>query len=222
VRGLYRSEVAEAVASTDPLAGIRGLLPPGFDGWPALERAAHLELTTLLGDHLLAAQGDRVAMAHGVEGRYPFLDHRVHAHATALPAHRKLDGLRDKIALRDAAGRVLPERIAGRRKQPYRAPEVVPFFEGEPPAWVAERLSPAALDEVGIFDPQRVDGLLRRCRAGRATGPRESMALVSVVSTQLWHEQLCTRRASDHPVETDAPKVRVDINALNTTMEGAL
>jgi len=50
VRGLYRAEVAEAVAAGDPLAGLRARLPPGFDGWPALDRAAHLELTTLLGD----------------------------------------------------------------------------------------------------------------------------------------------------------------------------
>ena len=53
--------------------------PPGFEGWGELERAAWLEVTTLLEPYLLAAQGDRVAMAHGVEGRYPFLDHRVYA-----------------------------------------------------------------------------------------------------------------------------------------------
>jgi len=84
---------------------------------------------------------------------------------------------------------------------------------------VAERLSPAALDEVGIFDPRRVEGLLRRCRSGRATGPRESMALVAVVSTQVWHELLCARPGADSPVETEPPRVRIDINAL--TMEEA-
>ena len=65
-------------------------------------------MTTLLEPYLLAAQGDRVAMAHGVEGRYPFLDHRVFAHSAALPAERKLDGMRDKVALRELADEAAP------------------------------------------------------------------------------------------------------------------
>ena len=66
--------------------------------------------------YLLAAQGDRVAMAHGVEGRYPFLDHRVFAYARRCPPSRKLDGLRDKVALREVAARLLPARIAEPRQ----------------------------------------------------------------------------------------------------------
>src|SRR6185312_16021450 len=100
----------------------------GFAGWDPLERAAWLEVATLLEPYLLAAQGDRVAMAHGVEARYPFLDHRVFEHALRMPRERKLDGLRDKVALRDIAAKLLPKQIAERTKQPYRAPEVAPFF----------------------------------------------------------------------------------------------
>jgi asparagine synthase (glutamine-hydrolysing) len=207
IRGLYRPEVAEELATDEPLADLLASLPPDFARRSALDRAARLELATLLGDHLLAAQGDRVAMAHGVEGRFPFLDHRVHARAAALPPAEKLDGLRDKAALRDAAGAVLPAEIAERRKQPYRAPEVAPFFTGDPPAWVAERLSPAALDDAGIFDPARVEGLLSRCRAGRATSPREGMALVGVLSTQVWHDELCSAQA--WPEERAVPRVHL-------------
>ncbi len=98
-------------------------------------------MTTLLEPYLLAAQGDRVAMAHGVEGRYPFLDHRVYATSVALPAARKLTETRDKVALRDLADELLPESISARRKQPYRAPEVVPFFSPGSPGWVEEMLS---------------------------------------------------------------------------------
>ena len=49
----------------------RAELPAAFDRWSSLERAGWLELATLLEPYLLAAQGDRVAMAHGVEGRFP-------------------------------------------------------------------------------------------------------------------------------------------------------
>jgi asparagine synthase (glutamine-hydrolysing) len=206
VRGLYRDEMAAAIAG-DPLADLLLDLPAGFAGWPPLERAARLELGTLLGDHLLAAQGDRVAMAHGVEGRFPFLDPRVHARAAALPPEQKLDGLHDKVALRDIAAGLLEPEIAERRKQPYRAPGVAPFFGDHAPGWVSERLSAAELARVGIFDPARVEGLLRRCRAGRADRPRESMALVGVASTQVWHDELC--HAGSWPEERSAPRVHL-------------
>jgi asparagine synthase (glutamine-hydrolysing) len=210
IRNLYRPEVAEAVAQADPLAALLASLPDGFGRWPALERAGYLEITTLLGDHLLSAQGDRVAMAHGVEGRYPFLDPRVAVAAAQLAPQRKLDGLRDKAALRDAAARVLDPSLAQRRKQPYRAPEIAPFFEGEPPAWVQERLSDSALSDVGIFDERRVAALLRSCRAGDAAGHRAGMALVGVLSTQVWHQQLCEPRVSSYPEETDTARVHLD------------
>lgn len=210
VRAFYRDEVRAALP--DPLARLRAGLPEGFARWSHLQRAAYLELTTLLGPNLLAAQGDRVAMAHGVEGRFPFLDHRVFAHAAALPPHRKLGPgtLREKAALRDLAAALLPPEIAARPKQPYRAPEVAPFFrDGAPRPWVAERLEADALDAAGIFDPQRVAQLTRRCAAGRANGFREGMALVGVLSTQLWHERFCTPAA--YPPETAAPRVDLDL-----------
>ena len=80
-------------------------------------------------------------MAHGVEGRFPFLDHRVFAYSARLPAQRKLQGMREKVALREIAAKVLPPAIAERGKQPYRAPEIAPFFAPDAPEWVEEALS---------------------------------------------------------------------------------
>ena len=45
--------------------------------WDLLSRAQWLESKMFLSGYLLSSQGDRVSMAHSVEGRYPFLDHRV-------------------------------------------------------------------------------------------------------------------------------------------------
>jgi len=213
VKAFYRPEVAQALSTNggDPLARLRASLPPAFPRWSALERAAYLELTTLLAPYLLAAQGDRVAMAHGVEGRFPFLDHRVFAHAARLPAERKLGpDLTEKAELRALAARLLPREVASRTKQPYRAPEVAPFFGEHAPGWVEERLEACALDAVGVFDPERVAGLLRRCRAGKATGFREGMALVGILSTQVWHERFCGARARGPdawPAERSEPRV---------------
>jgi asparagine synthase (glutamine-hydrolysing) len=227
VKAFYRPEVAAALAveagtpaiggaragangDCAALARLRADLPAGFRDWSALERAAYLELTTLLAPYLLAAQGDRVAMAHGVEGRFPFLDHRVFEHSVRLPAERKLGpGLNEKAELRALAERLLPAEVAARTKQPYRAPEVAPFFGEHAPAWVEERLEARALDDVGIFDPARVAGLLRRCRSGKASGFREGMALVGILSTQVWHERFCGAGA-DWPVERAEPRVQLD------------
>jgi len=211
VKAFYRPEIEAELAGEDPLERLRAELPEAFGRWSALERAAYLELRTLLEPHLLAAQADRVAMAHGVEGRYPFLDHRVFEHSVRLPPDEKLDGMREKVALRELASTILPEEIAARTKQPYRAPDVAPFFEGGAPDWVEERLSEPALREVGIFDERRVEGLLRRCRAGRATGYREGMALVGVLSTQVWHSHFCAAPGvGAYPPETAEPEVYVD------------
>ena len=211
VKAFYAPDVAAELEGEGSLDRLRAELPEDFGRWSPLERAAWLEVRTLLEPYLLAAQGDRVAMAHGVEGRFPFLDHRIFEHSVALAPERKLDGLRDKVALRELAATVLPASIAARPKQPYRAPEAASFFTGEPPEWVSERLSPAALRDAGIFDEQRVAGLVRRCRAGRATGLREGMALVGVLSTQVWHEAFCGRASNSYPPQTAEPKVSIDI-----------
>ncbi|MEJ7894874.1 MAG: asparagine synthase (glutamine-hydrolyzing) [Solirubrobacteraceae bacterium] len=207
VKAFYSADMRSSLADEDPLERLRATLPQDFEAWGPLERAAHLEVTTLLHSYLLAAQGDRAAMAHGVECRYPFLDDRVFEHSVCTPAAGKLDGRRDKIVVRELARRLLPEPIANRVKFPYRAPEVAPFFTGSPPSWVGDRLAPSALRDVGIFEPDRVEGLLRRCRDGRVTGAREEMALVGILSTQIWHELYCGRDARRYDVETDEPKV---------------
>jgi asparagine synthase (glutamine-hydrolysing) len=210
IKRLYRPEVAEALSLDASLGRLRGELPAGFQRWSRLERAGWLELHTLLEPYLLAAQGDRVAMAHGVEGRFPFLDHRVFAYSARLPEAAKLDGMRDKAVLRETAQRLLPRGIVERAKQPYRAPEVTPFFTADAPAWVEEALGAGELDATGIWDPGKVEGLVRRCRAGRATGMREGMALIGVLSSQLWHRRFIDRPASCYPAESSEPMVRID------------
>jgi asparagine synthase (glutamine-hydrolysing) len=211
VKAFYRPEVAAEIGAEQSLDRLRDGLPETFGDWSSLERASWLEISTLLEPYLLAAQGDRVAMAHGVEGRYPFLDHRVFEYAARLPADRKLAGMREKAALRDLAADLLPAEIVDRSKQPYRAPEVAPFFAEGAPEWVEESLSDSALLDTGIWDEKRVAGLLRRCRAGKATGFREGMALIGVLSTQLWHRAFFSAGLGDYEPETDKPEMKLDL-----------
>ncbi|HYU89605.1 MAG TPA: asparagine synthase (glutamine-hydrolyzing) [Gemmatimonadales bacterium] len=209
IKDFYSPEFRAGLGSFDPLAELRARLPAGFAGWSPLGRAAYLEMTTLLSSYLLSSQGDRMAMAHGVEARVPYLDHRLFEFAAALPARSKLRGLREKDILRRWGGAtgLLPPAVTRRRKQPYRAPDVPAFFEGRPPEYVEALLDPGSLARTGIFNPQAVAGLVRRCRAGRAEGFRESQALVAILSTELWHREFLGAPARDAGRAATTPRV---------------
>ena len=189
IKDFYAPAMRDALAGWNAEAALRDSLPPGFKRWSRLNRAAYLEMVTLLSPYLLSSQGDRMGMAHGIEGRFPFLDHRLFEFAAALPERSKLRRLREKDILRRWAGGIVPATVRERPKQPYRAPDAPAFFAGERLEYVEEALRAPSLREAGIFDPAAVDGLVRRCRTGMATGARENQALVAVLSTQLWYHQ---------------------------------
>jgi asparagine synthase (glutamine-hydrolysing) len=188
IKDFYAAPFRAARTAGDPLQRLRDDLPEAFGRWSLLNRAAYLEMVTLLASYLLSSQGDRMAMAHGVEGRFLFLDHRLFAFAAALPTRSKLRGLREKDVLRRWARGLIPTEIEERPKQPYRAPDAPAFFGPGRPDYVDELLDAPALAAVGVFDPAGVAGLVRRCRAGQVTGFRENQALVAILSTQLWHQ----------------------------------
>ncbi len=164
-------------------------LPADFDAWPALGQAQYLEMTIFLSQYLLSSQGDRVAMAHSVEGRYPFLDFRVIEFCNRLPPGVKLRGLMEKWLLRRVASKHLPAEIWRRPKRPYRAPIHAGFFGEGAPAYVMELLSPGALGESGIFVPATVEQLTRKAASGRPLSEVEDMALAGILSTQLVYRQ---------------------------------
>ena len=132
----------------------------------------------------MSSQADRVGMAHSIEGRYPFLDHRVIEFANRLPERFKIRGLREKFILRKALAGLLPDDILQRTKQPYRSPDSQSFFvDGRAPDYVDDLLSHARLRDAGYFDPLAVGKLLDKCRAGRATGFADNQAFIGVLST---------------------------------------
>jgi asparagine synthase (glutamine-hydrolysing) len=138
-----------------------------------------------LSGYLLSSQGDRMAMAHSVEARYPFLDYRILEFAARLPVSLKMKVLKEKYLLRRACAGLVPDVILNRLKQPYRAPDARCFFDVTAPAYVSELLSPFAVEENGIFDGQAVNALVNKFRAGKANSVRDDMAFLGVLSTQL-------------------------------------
>jgi asparagine synthase (glutamine-hydrolysing) len=185
LKAFFSSDLRQNLNGYDALAELRAQLPDEFARWHPLSLAQYLEAAYLLPGYILSSQGDRVAMAHAVEGRFPFLDHRVVEFAAAVPPHWKLLGLREKHLLRQSMARHLPPGIARRPKQPYRAPDSSSFLGPAAPDYVAELLSPRALAESGYFDPHVVSKLVDKCRHNSAVGFRDNMALVGILSVQL-------------------------------------
>ena len=184
----YSAELRAAINGYDPLEELRSSLPSEFAAWHPLERAQYLETACLLPGYILSSQGDRVAMAHAVEGRFPFLDHRVVELGARLPPGLKLKGLREKHILRRAFGRHLPAEIAERPKQPYRAPDSESFVQADAPQYVQALLSPEAISRTGYFEPRAVRRLVAKCSAPLgAVSAGDNMAFVAVLSTQLVH-----------------------------------
>jgi asparagine synthase (glutamine-hydrolysing) len=162
-------------------------LPPDFMRWHPLTRAQYTEMRIFLPNYLLSSQGDRMTMAHSVEGRYPFLDHRVVELALKMPPRLRLNGLNEKYILKQVAKDIVPAQIVERPKQPYRAPISRCFLGQKPPDYVTELLSESAIRQSGYFEPEKVTRLLAKCdrQNGNLTSERENMALVGILSTQL-------------------------------------
>lgn len=177
----------DRLAGYDATEELIASLPPRFGRWHPLHQAQYLETRFLLAGYILSSQGDRVAMAHGVEGRFPFLDHRVVEFAGRLPPEAKLCGLKEKHILRRAVGDLLPTGIARRRKQPYRAPEARSFTDAlSGDGAIASALSEKSLASAGFFEPRLVRRLVDKAISRPEGSFRDNTAFVGILSTQLW------------------------------------
>lgn len=184
---LFSEELARTVASQASNAVEQVGYPPQFERWGPLERAQYLEISIFLSEYLLSSQGDRVAMANSVEGRFPFLDCRVVEFCNRLPSNLKLRGLTEKWLLKRAARKWLPPEIPERVKRPYRAPIHRSFFNDSTQDYVRELLSPGKVQTAGLFKPGAVSQLVRKVEQGTPLGETDDMALAGILSSQLVH-----------------------------------
>ncbi len=162
-------------------------LPTNFGKWSPLARAQHLEIDIFLSHYLLSSQGDRMGMAHSIEGRFPFLDFRLTEFCNRLDPRLKLRVLAEKRLLKAAAEPWLPELIRGRVKRPYRAPVHRSFFHEGAPDYVRELLGPRALKDSALFRLAPVAQLVAKMSKGAPVGETDDMALAGILSTQLVH-----------------------------------
>ncbi len=208
----FSRDVQGLVRSYDPTAELNAWLPAHYDEAGDVERAQSIERMTLLGNYLLSSQGDRMALAHGVETRYPYLDLEFVRFAAQLPSRLKLRGLKDKFILRRTYEGQIPEAVRNRKKFAYQAPEKKAFFPGGTlVAWAADALSRERIVRDGIFDPDYIERycLTPPARDGGRQGFRANMLFMLVLSTNLVVDGFVRARPDTRSRAVPAPRLRV-------------
>lgn len=198
VKLFYSDDFRARLGTYDPLADLQAGLPSSYASWDGFTQAQYLETAHLLPGYILSSQGDRMGMANSVEGRFPFLDHRVVQFAASLPPNLKMKVLNEKYLLKQAVRGLIPESVRNRKKQPYRAPDAKSFFgpQGKLVEYAEELLSAPRLAEAGIFNPSAVGRLIAKARTGHDLGTKDNMAFVGILSTQSLIDQFI--RTSTH------------------------
>ena len=163
-------------------------LPGNFSTWSDLAKSQYIEATIFMSGYLLSSQGDRMALANSVEGRYPFLDYRVIEFCNNLPDHFKLNCLNEKFLLKKISAGKIPASITTRSKQPYRAPIATSFFNSGAPSYISDILSSKCLDAYGLFNAQKVSILVNKISMQKNISEVDQMAIAGILSTQLLYK----------------------------------
>jgi asparagine synthase (glutamine-hydrolysing) len=188
-RLFFSDDLKDRIGSYEPYTDLTGQLPQEFGQWDYFSRAQYLESDIFLSNYLLSSQGDRVAMAHSLEIRVPFLDYRLMELLARVPTRWKIFGTQEKYLLKKVFSDTLPQEILRRRKHPYRAPIVQSLLK----TGIAEHrdaLSGSAIRKAGLFDSSRVDRLVAKLDVSQTASEVDSMALAGVLSTQLLYADL--------------------------------
>jgi asparagine synthase (glutamine-hydrolysing) len=173
------------LAGSDGLAARRAVLPltdvpPGTD---ALGVTLQADAQLALVDDMLH-YFDRTSMAHSLEVRVPFLDHRVVEYCARIPSDQKVRRLTTKVVLKEAARGLLPERIVDKRK--------IGFFRGATSSWLQRQADRSLADYLldpapayaEVLDRRAVERLVLDRRDDR--GQRDQYLLLAILMLEVW------------------------------------
>ncbi|HVX39488.1 MAG TPA: asparagine synthase-related protein [Gemmatimonadaceae bacterium] len=194
-RDFYTTDFTARLGAHDALRSLRERVDGRLRTLSPVNRAAYLAFTTLLSPHLLASESDRAALAHGVEARFPFLDHIVFEFAARLPTASKCRGPDHGPVLDRWAARALPGSPRVDAARSTHAPDAATFEAINSREYVRDLLTERALREGGVFSPAAVHGLLRRIGERTTLATRERQAFIGLLSHALWHDAFVA-----HPV----------------------
>ncbi|MCM4154271.1 asparagine synthase (glutamine-hydrolyzing) [Arenibacter sp. N53] len=188
INNYLTKEYRDAIGDYNPINSIEQKLGHKLNGLDSLAKAQWIELNIFMSGYLLSSQGDRMGMANSIEGRYPFLDHRVIEFCMSLHPDLKLNGLNEKYLLKRLMKGKLPDEILNRPKQAYRAPIRSSFTSDSLPIYLKEMLSETDIKQAGIFNPDYVGQLLTKMKTKNQVSEIDNMALTAILSTQILND----------------------------------
>jgi asparagine synthase (glutamine-hydrolysing) len=210
-RELLTSDLDAAVDADEPDRLYQETTAPASSAHP-LHRALYADLMLYLPGDLLTLT-DRMSMAHSLEVRVPFLDHRVLEHAATLPPEYKLAGLDKKRVLKRAVADLLPKDLLERRKMGFSVPLTLWFREQLRP-YVESVLSESAVRSAGVFRYPAVRRMLDDHYARRANFDNQ---IFSLLTFTLWHQEFVDQSGGSSTGEAGGPSSRQPIRAVEMT-----
>jgi asparagine synthase (glutamine-hydrolysing) len=182
------SEMKQYTYFPDPVKEYEERIGEVVKGYSPMQKAQYIETNVFMSGYLLSSQGDRMAMGNSVEGRYPFLDHRIMEFASTLPDDFKLKGLNEKYILKHMMKGKLPESVLKRPKQAYRAPVATALMKDKS-GMVDEMLSESTIKDMGIFNYDTFSKITDKLKKGAMPSEVDSMTIVGVLTTHLLIKQ---------------------------------
>jgi len=189
IKTFFSEELKQSIGTYDGYEELKQNLPEQFGNWDGLSKAQYLESMIFMSNYLLSSQGDRVAMAHSVEIRLPFLDPHLMEFMGRVPPSWKIRGLNEKYILKKSLAGKLPDKVINRPKHPYRAPIVQSLLNQQTDEYTREMLSDNSLKLSGLFNRNKVRMLLNKLRKTAQPSEIDSMSLVAILSSQILYHQ---------------------------------
>jgi asparagine synthase (glutamine-hydrolysing) len=157
-------------------------------GRDPVHQSLYLWAKTLLPRYILAMLGDRMEMAHSIEGRVPFLDHHVVEVIRSQPVTQKIRGMTEKYVLREAVRDVITDTVYRRQKHPFLSPPATLAPRGKLNTLVQDTLRGRGFAAIPFFDQKKVIGLLDSLHTmdegSRVANDQVLMTLMSVCVLQ--------------------------------------
>lgn len=179
---LFGQELTDLKGEADaPLKLVEKYLQYGEKKGDYLDRLMYLDIKTWLPNDVLL-KNDKMTMAHSLEARVPFLDHKFAEYVMTIPTRLKLKGLSEKYILRKAMQGMVPKSITKRRKHGFTVP-IAQWMQGELRKVVDTLFSPERIREKGFWNYQAIEKLRQKDLAN----PFYRRQFWTMVSFELWH-----------------------------------
>lgn len=191
-RKLFSKNLLSIIGDMDPYEPGLSRVPveARLKGRDPLNQSLYLWAKHMLPNFILTSLSDRMEMGHSIEGRVPFLDHKVAEFAAQMPIHMKIKGMREKHVLREATKDVLIEEVYNREKHPFTTP---PTREGTDDALLElfnDTLTSKAIEDQPVYDPDAVRQLMETHRSTPASDRMGMETLIHrVTSAVIMHQR---------------------------------